>query len=78
MEQRAQRSGTTELFMNTLSEHGIIRRLKANLQPGTLLCIGAAFGWANSWVTTRSIQAWKSHSPQLHKIPCVFALNRSH
>ncbi len=43
-------------------------------QPRTLLCIGKNITGQGGWIQTLSIQQWKAHLPDLHKIPAVFLL----
>jgi len=44
--------------------------------PNSRLCIAADLTTANEFIKTRTIKAWKSNHPQIHKRPVVFLLYR--
>lgn len=45
--------------------------------PSTLLCIGCELGLQDGWVKTMSISQWKKTKVNIHKRPCVFALEHA-
>lgn len=77
MEEDVRRSGYTQLFMETPFRN--LQLLEALIQtaaPETLLCIAAGISSEAERIETRSVRDWKSALPEIHKIPCVFAIGR--
>jgi 16S rRNA (cytidine1402-2'-O)-methyltransferase len=50
--------------------------LKSALNPGTLLCIAVDITLPNEYIKTYSIANWKKQSPDLHKRPAIFIIQK--
>ena len=50
--------------------------LKSVLSPGTLLCIAVDITLPNEYIKTYSIANWKKQSPDLHKRPAIFIIQK--
>lgn len=67
--------GVSQIFMETpYRNNQLFSDLVANLKPTTSLCIGCKVGGDSGWVKTKTVNAWKSNLPDLHKLPCIFVL----
>jgi 16S rRNA (cytidine1402-2'-O)-methyltransferase len=65
----------TQLFMETPYRNDqLLETLLKTCQPATRLCIAMNLTAANEWIRTRTIAAWKTERPVLHKQPAVFCL----
>ena len=50
--------------------------LKSVLSPGTLLCIAIDISLPNEFIKTFTIAHWKKQSPDLHKRPAIFIIQK--
>jgi 16S rRNA (cytidine1402-2'-O)-methyltransferase len=50
--------------------------LKSALTPATLLCIAVDITLPNEYIKTYSIADWKKQSPDLHKRPAIFIIQK--
>lgn len=70
-----QKTGATQIFMETpYRNNALLRDLVNNLPGEQLLCIGADLTSQNQLLRTQTIKQWKAKLPDLHKIPAVFAI----
>lgn len=77
MESILQKTGYTQIFMETpFRNTALINDLKSHLTPGTLLSICADVFGNKEFIQTRTIAQWKKSTPDLHKIPAVFAIGQ--
>lgn len=78
LEQLVQRTGATQMFMETpFRNDSLLRDLLAHCHPDTELCIAAGLTSAQQLLRTLPVREWKKQVPSLHKIPTVFLLGRS-
>ena len=76
LEKAAQQQRQTQIFMETpYRNNALFQDVIRVCQPGTLLCVAKNITGAEEWIKTRSIQTWKQHTPDLHKVPTVFLLS---
>jgi 16S rRNA (cytidine1402-2'-O)-methyltransferase len=76
LEQKSQ-NGETQLFMDTpYRNQAVWDDLLQNLSNNTLLCVGANLQSSEQKILTHSIEKWKKHNLQLHKIPVMFAIGK--
>ena len=76
LEQKSQQ-GETQLFMDTpYRNQAVWEDLIQNLSSSTLLCVGANLQSSHQKILTLSIEKWKKHNLQLHKIPVMFAIGK--
>jgi 16S rRNA (cytidine1402-2'-O)-methyltransferase len=67
--------GVTQIFMETpYRNNQLVSDLLGNLKPNTSLSIGCKVGGNSGWVKTKTVNAWKSNIPDLHKLPCIFVI----
>ena len=77
IEADALRSGGAELFMETpYRNEALFAELLQSLRPQTRLCIGANISHPDASIHTFDMATWKSHPPELKKIPAVYILGR--
>ena len=77
LEREVQRSGLSQIFMETPYRNNHL--LQDLLQTGpddTLLCIASDITMDDELILTQSISAWKKSPPDLHKKPAIFILGR--
>ena len=71
--------GYTQICMETPYRNmALFEDLIRILKPNTLLCVAAGLGGKNSFIRTKSVSEWKSSSPPIQKIPCIFLILASH
>jgi 16S rRNA (cytidine1402-2'-O)-methyltransferase len=77
LEQLVQKTGATQLFMDTpFRNNHVIEDMLSQLKPDTLLCIGSNITMENEMITTLPIKQWKTKKLDLHKQPVMFALGQ--
>lgn len=75
LEEEVQKTGTTQLFIETpYRNNALLSDLLKVCRDQTRLCIGLNLTLPEALVQTRSIQQWKTSTPDLHKKLVVFAL----
>jgi 16S rRNA (cytidine1402-2'-O)-methyltransferase len=76
LEQKSQQ-GETQLFMDTpYRNQAVWDDILQNLSNNTLLCVGANLQSTEQKILTHSIEKWKKHNLQFHKIPVMFAIGK--
>ena len=50
--------------------------LKTTLSPTTNLCIAADITLPTEFIKTMSVQDWKRQTPDLHKKPAIFIIQK--
>lgn len=76
MEQQASK-GIAQIFMETpYRNEALFAELLQSLRPQTRLCIGANISHPDASIHTFDMATWKSHPPELKKIPAVYILGR--
>ena len=77
LEQEAQRTGGTQLFIETpYRNDAMLADLLSTCEGNTLLCIAIDLEQPGGSAVTRSINSWKKKLPSLGKRPCVFLLGK--
>lgn len=76
LEKQSQEWEQTQIFMETpYRNNQLLEALLKSCRPKTRLCIARNLTGVDEMLKTRTIQAWKSHKPDLHKVPVVFLLS---
>ena len=77
IEQVALRLGETQLFIEApYRNDALLSDILENCRPSTLLCIAADITLESESISTRSVEAWKTKKPALHKRPVIFLLGK--
>jgi 16S rRNA (cytidine1402-2'-O)-methyltransferase len=77
LDQRVQRTGSTQLFIETpYRNDALLADLLKTCAPTTLLCIACDLTQPSEMVRTMSIAQWKKAVPELKDRPTVFLLGR--
>ncbi len=78
MEREVERTGQTQLFMETpYRNEPLLDAMIRLLKPDTLLCIARELtDPTEQLIKTRCIADWDSQKPELHKRPALFLLGR--
>lgn len=67
--------GQTQIFMEApYRNNQLLADLILQLRPSTKLCIACHLTSKESFIQTKTLAAWKSSSPDLHKKPVIFLL----
>ena len=75
LEGAAWQFGQTQIFIETpYRNQALLAALLATCRAETQLCIGRNITGQGGWIRAQSIQQWKAHKPDLHKVPVVFLL----
>jgi 16S rRNA (cytidine1402-2'-O)-methyltransferase len=75
VEQDARRNGGAQLFIETpYRNDAMLADAIGTLEGGTRLCIAIDLEQPGGSVQTRTIAAWRKHTPTLGKRPCVFII----
>ena len=75
LEKRILNQRQTQIFIETpYRNNHLISDLIKTCSPTTLLCIAANITGENEFISTKTIQQWKSKVPDLHKQPAIFLL----
>jgi len=70
-----QKTGTTQLFMETpFRNNSMLKDVLSHCPKNMKLCIGSNLTSTSEVLVTRTIAEWNKNTPDLHKIPAVFAL----
>ncbi|MEK6477602.1 SAM-dependent methyltransferase [Catalinimonas sp. 4WD22] len=76
IEKQAQEQQQTQMFMETpYRNNQLLEALLRTCRKSTKLCIAKGVTSADEYIKTMSIQEWKKHKPDLHKIPTVFLVH---
>ena len=77
IEQLALRKGETQLFIEApYRNDALLTDIMENCHPGTRLCIAADITMDSEFIFTRSIEAWRTKKPALHKRPVMFLIGK--
>lgn len=78
LERTVEKSGTTQIFMETPYRNmPMMEDLCHVLAGNTLLCVAANINDPSAeFIKTKSISAWKKEMPELHKIPAIFLIGK--
>ena len=75
LEQDMTKKNQTQIFMETpYRNNQVLEDILQQCSPETKLCIAANVTAADEFIQTHPIKYWRSHKPELHKIPCIFVL----
>jgi 16S rRNA (cytidine1402-2'-O)-methyltransferase len=73
LEQSSQRSGQTQLMIETPYRNAaLLQALLQHLQPQTRLCVASALSLPQESVRTDTIQGWRAGGSPAPKGPCIF------
>jgi len=77
LEKEMQRSGYTQLFMETPYRNDkLLKTLLNTLSPGTYLFVGSDLTGKNEFCLTKSVKKWKQEKISIGKIPTIFAIGK--
>ena len=77
IEQLALRKNETQLFIETpYRNDALLSDILESCHSSTRLCIAADITLETEFIFTRSVAAWKSKKPALHKRPVIFLLGK--
>ena len=78
MQQSLERSGATQIFMETPYRNNKLLSDLLKILPGAAhLCIAAGISSDAELICSQRIEDWKKNKPELHKIPAIFCIGRS-
>ena len=77
LEKLSKEKNQSQIFIETpYRNEKMFTDLKYTLTPGTLLCIAVDITLPDEYIKTYSIAEWKSQSPDLHKRPAIFIIQK--
>jgi len=77
LEKLSKERNQSQIFIETpYRNEKMFRDLKSVLHPGTLLCIAIDISLPNEFIKTFTITEWKRQSPDLHKRPAIFIIQK--
>ncbi|QOD60825.1 SAM-dependent methyltransferase [Polaribacter haliotis] len=77
LEKLSKEKNQSQIFIETpYRNEKMFADLKATLAPTTNLCIAADITLPTEYIKTMSIQNWKRHTPDLHKKPAIFIIQK--
>tara|TARA_R110001632_G_scaffold43376_6_gene110102 strand:+ start:102904 stop:103608 length:705 start_codon:yes stop_codon:yes gene_type:complete len=77
LEKLSKEKNQSQIFIETpYRNEKMFTDLKSALTPGTLLCIAVDITLPDEYIKTYSIAEWKSQSPDLHKRPAIFIIQK--
>jgi len=77
LEKLSKEKNQSQIFIETpYRNEKMFTDLKATLTPGTLLCIAVDITLPDEYIKTYSITEWKRQSPDLHKRPAIFIIQK--
>ncbi|MAC86826.1 MAG: SAM-dependent methyltransferase [Gammaproteobacteria bacterium] len=77
LEKLSKDKNQSQIFIETpYRNEKMFTDLKSALNPGTLLCIAVDITLPNEYIKTYSIANWKKQSPDLHKRPAIFIIQK--
>lgn len=75
LEQRVYTEHQTQLFIETpYRNNKMVEDILLHCRPQTKLCIAANLTTESEYIKTKTVKEWKSKTPDLSKIPCIFLL----
>lgn len=76
LEKQSHELQQTQIFMETpYRNNQLLEALLKNCHTNTRLCIASNLSGNNEILKTKTVHAWKSKKPDLHKVPTVFLLS---
>ena len=77
LEKLSKEKNQSQIFIETpYRNEKMFTDLKSALTPATLLCIAVDITLPNEYIKTYSIADWKKQSPDLHKRPAIFIIQK--
>ena len=77
LEKLSKEKNQSQIFIETpYRNEKMFTDLKSALTPATLLCIAVDITLPNEYIKTYSIADWKKKSPDLHKRPAIFIIQK--
>ncbi len=77
LEKLSKEKNQSQIFIETpYRNEKMFADLKSVLSPGTLLCLAIDITLPNEYIKTLTITDWKRQSPDLHKRPAIFIIQR--
>ena len=77
LEKLSNEKNQSQIFIETpYRNEKMFTDLKSALTPATLLCIAVDITLPNEYIKTYSIADWKKQSPDLHKRPAIFIIQK--
>ena len=77
LEKLSKDKNQSQIFIETpYRNEKLLTDLKAILSPTTNLCIAVDITLPNEYIKTYSIANWKKQSPDLHKRPAIFIIQK--
>ncbi|MFT6135690.1 MAG: 16S rRNA (cytidine1402-2'-O)-methyltransferase [Cyclobacteriaceae bacterium] len=78
MEAELRKTGYTQIFMETpFRNNQLVKAAINRLSDPTLLLLASDITGSNEKIQCQTIGQWKENPPDLHKIPCIFAIGDS-
>jgi 16S rRNA (cytidine1402-2'-O)-methyltransferase len=75
LEQKVFKAGETQIFMETpYRNNQLLEDILKVCAPQLKLCIAKNINAEGEIIKTDTIQNWKNHKTDLHKVPCIFLL----
>lgn len=77
LERLSKEKNQSQIFIETpYRNEKMFSDLKAVLTPGTRVCIAVDISLPTEYIKTYTAQDWKQHTPDLHKKPAVFIIQK--
>ncbi|QTE22705.1 SAM-dependent methyltransferase [Polaribacter cellanae] len=77
LEKLSKDKNQSQIFIETpYRNEKMFADLKATLAPTTNLCIAADITLPTEYIKTMSVRNWKHHTPDLHKKPAIFIIQK--
>ena len=77
LEKLSKEKNQSQIFIETpYRNEKMFTDLKSVLSPGTLLCIAIDISLPKEFIKTYTIAHWKRQSPDLHKRPAIFIIQK--
>jgi 16S rRNA (cytidine1402-2'-O)-methyltransferase len=77
LEKLSKEKNQSQIFIETpYRNEKMFTDLKSVLSPGTLLCIAIDISLPKEFIKTYTISHWKRQSPDLHKRPAIFIIQK--
>ena len=78
LERRSKEFNQSQIFIETpYRNEKMFRSLLQQLTPTTQLCVATDISLQGEYIRTMSAKEWKSYTPDLHKRPTIFIINKS-
>jgi 16S rRNA (cytidine1402-2'-O)-methyltransferase len=73
LEKQSAINNQTQIFIETpYRNEQLFDVFIKTLKPSTQLCIGVDLTLTTEYISTKSVEEWKQHKPDLHKRPAIF------